>query len=251
MEASAVNFHFPVGCSSLPPPLLDRPSPFWALAGKGEVFKPGCPSLPYSPLFPKHPLDENTPAKKTDIPWRLKQMLDILVYEEQQQAAMGEAGPCLEYLLQHKILETLCTLGKAEVGGPLHTGQGRGGGPSARWARPRWGALCTLGKAEVGGPSARWARPRLGALCTLGKAEVGGPLHAGQGRGWGPSARWARPRWGALCTLGKAEVGGPLHAGQGRGGGPSVLRARARPRWGALYTLGKAEVGGPLQAGQG
>ncbi|XP_074240142.1 FHF complex subunit HOOK-interacting protein 2B isoform X4 [Saimiri boliviensis] len=58
--------------------------------------------------------DENTPAKKTDIPWRLKQMLDILVYEEQQQAAVGEAGPCLEYLLQHKILETLCTLGKAE-----------------------------------------------------------------------------------------------------------------------------------------
>lgn len=41
-------------------------------------------------------------------------MLDILVYEERQQAA-GEAGPCLEYLLQHKILETLCTLGKAEV----------------------------------------------------------------------------------------------------------------------------------------
>uniref|UniRef100_A0A2I3GH89 FHF complex subunit HOOK interacting protein 2B n=1 Tax=Nomascus leucogenys TaxID=61853 RepID=A0A2I3GH89_NOMLE len=58
--------------------------------------------------------DENTPAKKTDIPWRLKQMLDILVYEEQQQAAAGEAGPCLEYLLQHKILETLCALGKAE-----------------------------------------------------------------------------------------------------------------------------------------
>ncbi|XP_071068798.1 FHF complex subunit HOOK-interacting protein 2B isoform X2 [Dasypus novemcinctus] len=58
--------------------------------------------------------DENTPVKKTDIPWRLKQMLDILVYEEKQQAAAGEAGPCLEYLLQHKILETLCTLGKAE-----------------------------------------------------------------------------------------------------------------------------------------
>lgn len=43
-------------------------------------------------------------------------MLDILVYEERQQAAASEAGPCLEYLLQHKILETLCTLGKAEVG---------------------------------------------------------------------------------------------------------------------------------------
>ena len=38
------------------------------------------------------------------------------MYEEKQQAAAGEAGPCLEYLLQHKILETLCTLGKAEVG---------------------------------------------------------------------------------------------------------------------------------------
>lgn len=45
-------------------------------------------------------------------------MLDILVYEERQQAAAGEAGPCLEYLLQHRILETLCTLGKAEVGTP-------------------------------------------------------------------------------------------------------------------------------------
>lgn len=41
-------------------------------------------------------------------------MLDILVYEEQQQQ-VEETGPCLEYLLQHKILETLCTLGKAQV----------------------------------------------------------------------------------------------------------------------------------------
>ncbi|XP_038022897.2 FHF complex subunit HOOK-interacting protein 2B isoform X1 [Anas platyrhynchos] len=57
--------------------------------------------------------DESTPAKQTDIPWRLKQMLDILVYEEKQHPA-GEAGPCLEYLLQHKVLETLSTLGKAE-----------------------------------------------------------------------------------------------------------------------------------------
>lgn len=68
------------------------------------------------PLCLESRLDENTPAKKTDIPWRLKQMLDILVYEERQQVSSGEAGPCLEYLLQHKILETLCTLGKAEVG---------------------------------------------------------------------------------------------------------------------------------------
>ncbi|XP_053124913.1 FHF complex subunit HOOK interacting protein 2B isoform X2 [Hemicordylus capensis] len=40
-------------------------------------------------------------------------MLDILVYEEKQPPA-GETGPCLEYLLQHKVLETLSTLAKAE-----------------------------------------------------------------------------------------------------------------------------------------
>ncbi|XP_074664177.1 FHF complex subunit HOOK-interacting protein 2B isoform X2 [Strix aluco] len=45
--------------------------------------------------------DESVPARQTDIPWRLKQMLDILVYEEKQRPA-GETGPCLEYLLQHK-----------------------------------------------------------------------------------------------------------------------------------------------------
>ncbi|KAM6294612.1 FHF complex subunit HOOK-interacting protein 2B [Aegotheles albertisi] len=57
--------------------------------------------------------DESITARQTDIPWRLKQMLDILVYEEKQHSA-GETGPCLEYLLQHKVLETLSTLGKAE-----------------------------------------------------------------------------------------------------------------------------------------
>ncbi|CAB1320236.1 unnamed protein product [Coregonus sp. 'balchen'] len=57
--------------------------------------------------------DETRPVKQTDIPWRLKQMLDILVYEEGQQG-LEETGPCMEYLLQHKLLETLCTLGKAQ-----------------------------------------------------------------------------------------------------------------------------------------
>uniref|UniRef100_A0A673L2Y6 Protein FAM160B2-like n=1 Tax=Sinocyclocheilus rhinocerous TaxID=307959 RepID=A0A673L2Y6_9TELE len=56
--------------------------------------------------------DESRPVKQTDIPWRLRQMLDILVYEETQQGE--ETGPCMEYLLQHKLLETLCTLGKAQ-----------------------------------------------------------------------------------------------------------------------------------------
>lgn len=70
--------------------------------------------------------DESIPARQTDIPWRLKQMLDILVYEEKQQP-VGEAGPCLEYLLQHKVLETLSTLGKAEVGVQAPFGGGGGG----------------------------------------------------------------------------------------------------------------------------
>ncbi|KAA0713742.1 Protein FAM160B2 RAI16-like protein [Triplophysa tibetana] len=56
--------------------------------------------------------DESRPVKHTDIPWRLKQMLDILVYEEKQEGE--ETGSCMEYLLHHKILETLCTLGKAQ-----------------------------------------------------------------------------------------------------------------------------------------
>ncbi|XP_059726399.1 FHF complex subunit HOOK-interacting protein 2B isoform X2 [Haemorhous mexicanus] len=57
--------------------------------------------------------DESVPARQTDIPWRLRQMLDILVHEERQRPP-GDAGPCLEFLLQHKLLETLGTLGKAE-----------------------------------------------------------------------------------------------------------------------------------------
>ncbi|KAM4883730.1 FHF complex subunit HOOK-interacting protein 2B [Sylvia borin] len=57
--------------------------------------------------------DESVAARQTDIPWRLRQMVDILVYEEKQRPA-GETGPCLEFLLQHKLLETLGTLGKAE-----------------------------------------------------------------------------------------------------------------------------------------
>lgn len=70
--------------------------------------------------------DESCPARNTDIPWRLRQLLDILVYEEgnltPSEGSGGEdkggpadsTGPCMEYLLQHKILETLCTLAKAE-----------------------------------------------------------------------------------------------------------------------------------------
>ncbi|XP_068457773.1 FHF complex subunit HOOK-interacting protein 2B isoform X2 [Clinocottus analis] len=56
--------------------------------------------------------DDSRPVRQTEIPWCLRQMLDILVYEEKQQ--VEDTGPCMEYLLQHKLLETLCTLGKAQ-----------------------------------------------------------------------------------------------------------------------------------------
>ncbi|KAJ8789559.1 hypothetical protein J1605_022086 [Eschrichtius robustus] len=40
-------------------------------------------------------------------------MLVILIQEESERE-FGETGPCMEYLLHHKILETLYTLGKAD-----------------------------------------------------------------------------------------------------------------------------------------
>uniref|UniRef100_A0A8C8AD42 Protein FAM160B2 n=1 Tax=Otus sunia TaxID=257818 RepID=A0A8C8AD42_9STRI len=83
----------------------------WPSPQQPQIRPPSCATSPV-PVS----ADESIPARQTDIPWRLKQMLDILVYEEKQRPA-GETGPCLEYLLQHKVLETLGTLGKAEVGG--------------------------------------------------------------------------------------------------------------------------------------
>lgn len=59
-------------------------------------------------------LDDKAPVTDTNIPSHLEQMLDILVQEENERES-GETGPCMEYLLHHKILETLYTLGKADV----------------------------------------------------------------------------------------------------------------------------------------
>lgn len=58
--------------------------------------------------------DDKAPVTDTNIPSHLEQMLDILVQEENERES-GETGPCMEYLLHHKILETLYTLGKADV----------------------------------------------------------------------------------------------------------------------------------------
>lgn len=63
-------------------------------------------------IFPL--LDDKAPVTDTNIPSHLEQMLDILTQEEGERES-GETGPCMEYLLHHKILETLYTLGKADV----------------------------------------------------------------------------------------------------------------------------------------
>lgn len=71
-------------------------------------------------------LDDKAPVTDTNIPSHLEQMLDILTQEEAERES-GETGPCMEYLLHHKILETLYTLGKADVRHScfcwLHTGK--------------------------------------------------------------------------------------------------------------------------------
>ncbi|XP_033119394.1 protein FAM160B1-like isoform X2 [Anneissia japonica] len=57
--------------------------------------------------------DDKKPVQESNIPSHLNQMLEILVNEE---AEMEDnlSGPCMEYLLQHKTLETLHSLGKAD-----------------------------------------------------------------------------------------------------------------------------------------
>uniref|UniRef100_A0A8C7HHB8 FHF complex subunit HOOK interacting protein 2 n=1 Tax=Oncorhynchus kisutch TaxID=8019 RepID=A0A8C7HHB8_ONCKI len=82
-----------------------------------------APSLPLQEDFVYHwkaithyyieTSDDKAPVTDTNIPSHLEQMLDILTQEESERES-GETGPCMEYLLHHKILETLFTLGKAD-----------------------------------------------------------------------------------------------------------------------------------------
>uniref|UniRef100_A0A674DSC7 FHF complex subunit HOOK interacting protein 2 n=1 Tax=Salmo trutta TaxID=8032 RepID=A0A674DSC7_SALTR len=87
-----------------------------------------APSLPLQEDFVYHwkaithyyieTSDDKAPVTDTNIPSHLEQMLDILTQEESERDS-GETGPCMEYLLHHKILETLFTLGKADVRGTI------------------------------------------------------------------------------------------------------------------------------------
>lgn len=65
-------------------------------------------------IFFYYYLDDKAPVTDTNIPSHLDQMLGILLQEERERE-FGVTGPCMEYLLHHKILETLYTLGKADV----------------------------------------------------------------------------------------------------------------------------------------
>ena len=53
-------------------------------------------------------------------------MLRILQEEESNYGEAGTTGACLEYLLQHRLLETLYTLGRTDVSSIAHVGQGEG-----------------------------------------------------------------------------------------------------------------------------
>ncbi|XP_022086506.1 protein FAM160B1-like isoform X2 [Acanthaster planci] len=57
--------------------------------------------------------DDKQPVQESNIPSHLNNMLALLTQEERQMEE-DQTGPCMEYLLQHKILETLHTLGKAD-----------------------------------------------------------------------------------------------------------------------------------------
>lgn len=84
--------------------------------GEGNVVAIGSLKKFFEYLFDEffYSLDDKAPVTDTNIPSHLEQMLDILVQEENERES-GETGPCMEYLLHHKILETLYTLGKADV----------------------------------------------------------------------------------------------------------------------------------------
>ncbi|XP_011340334.1 protein FAM160B1 isoform X3 [Ooceraea biroi] len=62
-------------------------------------------------FYVSHLTDCKVPVQNTSIPRHLDVLLEILLQEEKE----NEPGPCLEYLLQHKLLDLLATLASAET----------------------------------------------------------------------------------------------------------------------------------------
>lgn len=59
--------------------------------------------------------DERKRIEETAVGGHIERMLEILQEEEISAAEIGTTGPCLEYLLQHRLLDTLYTLGRTDV----------------------------------------------------------------------------------------------------------------------------------------
>ncbi|XP_064630710.1 FHF complex subunit HOOK interacting protein 2A-like isoform X2 [Lineus longissimus] len=57
--------------------------------------------------------DNKAPIESTNIPTHLDHMLTVLIQEEMS-CESGSTGPCMEYMLHHKLLETLYTLGRTD-----------------------------------------------------------------------------------------------------------------------------------------
>lgn len=53
-------------------------------------------------------------VEQTSLSSHLDQMI-VLLQEEESSIESGGTGPCMEYLLQHKLLETLYSLGRTDV----------------------------------------------------------------------------------------------------------------------------------------
>lgn len=56
---------------------------------------------------------QKLPIDQTQIPEHLEQMV-VLLKEEELNAELDSTGPCMEYLLQHKLLDTLYSLGRTD-----------------------------------------------------------------------------------------------------------------------------------------
>ena len=62
--------------------------------------------------------DYKISVDQTPLPSYMNRLLEILVEEEQDSEAdgvNGAVGPCMEYMLQHRVLDTLYTFARTDV----------------------------------------------------------------------------------------------------------------------------------------
>ena len=62
--------------------------------------------------------DYKLSVDQTPLPNYMNRLLEILVEEEQDSEAdgvNGAVGPCMEYMLQHRVLDTMYTFARTDV----------------------------------------------------------------------------------------------------------------------------------------